>query len=169
MQDSGQAARYKMGSMPIIRHATPSDYEFVLEATSRLADFDLPPWRTAEEIAEAERRTLRAFMAAPPPDAALLVAQRDEGGLAGYAYLETMRDYFTGELHGHVGMLVVTRESQGTGAGRLLLDAADAWARQLGYRKITLNVFERNTHARAVYDRVGYRAETMRYTKEIVR
>jgi len=153
--------------MTTIRPATAADYPSILEVTARLADFDLPPWRTADEIVEAERRALRAFMEAPTAGKALLVAERDGAHLAGFAYLETLRDYFTGEAHAHVGMLVVTKDSQGTGAGRLLLEAADGWARDMGYTTITLNVFERNQHARAVYDRVGYQAETLRYRKDV--
>ena len=43
--------------------------------------------------------------------------------------------------------------------------AGEEWARQRGYRKLTLNVFEGNRHARAVYEHLGYAAETLRYVK----
>ena len=43
--------------------------------------------------------------------------------------------------------------------------AAEAWARGRGYRKLTLNVFEGNARARAIYDHFGYRPETVRYVK----
>jgi RimJ/RimL family protein N-acetyltransferase len=50
-----------------------------------------------------------------------------------------------------------------------LLDATEAWAAAQGYRFITLNVFAANARARAVYERAGYAADTIRYAKELSR
>ena len=46
-----------------------------------------------------------------------------------------------------------------------LMRAAEAWARAHGYRRLTLNVFEANHAARAVYEHLGYAPETLRYVK----
>jgi GNAT superfamily N-acetyltransferase len=62
-------------------------------------------------------------------------------------------------------MLVVTEEAAGTGVGGALMRAAETWARQQGYGKLTLTVFETNHAARAVYEHLGYAAETLRYIK----
>ena len=43
--------------------------------------------------------------------------------------------------------------------------AAEGWAREQGYRKLTLTVFEANHPARAVYEHLGYALETLRYVK----
>ncbi len=40
--------------MPVIRPAVPADEGFLVGLTSRLADFDLPPWRTSQQIADAD-------------------------------------------------------------------------------------------------------------------
>jgi GNAT superfamily N-acetyltransferase len=61
----------------------------------------------------------------------------------------------------------VTREAQGRGAAGALLSAAEAWSRGLGYRTLTLNVFEKNQHAREVYEKRGFRPETLRYIKRL--
>jgi GNAT superfamily N-acetyltransferase len=148
-----------------IRHALPHDRTFVLEAAQRLASFEPPAWRPAQEIVEGERRTLRAFFDAPPAGSALVVADSDGGEALGFAYLERLLDYFTLEAHGHVGILVVTEAAAGKGVGSALMRAAEAWAREQGYRKLTLTVFERNRAAREVYDHLGYAPETLRYVK----
>ena len=83
----------------------------------------------------------------------------------GVVYLERLQDYFTLEQHGHVGMLVVAEEAEGKGVGGALMASAEAWAREHGYRKLTLNVFEGNQAARAVYEHLGYAPETLRYVK----
>ena len=130
----------------------------------RLGSFGPPPWRTAEEIGEADARVVRAFFENPPEGAALLLAE--SGGVPlGFIYLEVLRDYFVGEEHGHVGILAVTQEAEGRGAGGALMRAAEAWALGRGYRRLTLNVFDGNARARAVYLHLGYRPETVRYVK----
>jgi ribosomal protein S18 acetylase RimI-like enzyme len=49
----------------------------------------------------------------------------------------------------------------------LLLATAEAWARDRGHPFITLNVFAQNTRARALYERVGFGPETLRYVKPL--
>jgi GNAT superfamily N-acetyltransferase len=148
-----------------IRAALPGDRSFVLTAAQRLASFGPPPWRSVEEVVEGERRTLREFFAAPPDGASLLVAESAEGEGLGFVYLERLQDYYTLEAHGHVGILAITEAAAGKGVGSALMRAAEAWAREQGYRKLTLNVFEENRTARAVYDHLGYTPETLRYVK----
>jgi GNAT superfamily N-acetyltransferase len=48
------------------------------------------------------------------------------------------------------------------------MDAIEEWARRRGYRWVTLNVFDRNARARALYDGLGYDVETVHYRKTLV-
>ena len=150
-----------------VRAARSDDRAFVVEAAGRLAEFGAPTGRTEEEIVAAETRTLLRHFAAPVSTEALLIAENGESRRLGFAFLETGTDYFTGELHGHVGILAVSSAAQGTGAGRALLAAAEDWSRRRGYRRLTLNVFAANRHARDVYEHVGFSAETLRYVKRL--
>jgi ribosomal protein S18 acetylase RimI-like enzyme len=148
----------------IVREATPADREFTLQVVDRLAAFGPPSWRAAEEIVTAEARTLEQFYAAPRDGTALLIAEHGDRR-AGFAYLETVVDYFTGESHGHLGIIAVDAASEGRGVGHALVTAAEAWARSRGYRRLTLNVFENNVRARRLYERLGYAPETLRYVR----
>ncbi len=47
------------------------------------------------------------------------------------------------------------------------MDAAEEWARNRGYRRVTLNVFAQNDRARQMYERFGYEPETVHYLKEL--
>jgi GNAT superfamily N-acetyltransferase len=156
-----------MGEAAIhVRPATAQDLDFVLGAVERLAAFGPPPWRPAREIVEGEVRTLRAFFASPPPGSALFLAEGEgDGARLGFVYLERLEDYFTRQAHGHVGMLVVERQAEGQGVGSRLMQWAEAWAREQGYGRLTLTVFEGNQRARAAYHRLGYQPETLRYVK----
>lgn len=94
----------------------------------------------------------------------MLVAEVD-GKALGFAFLETGLDYFDRRAHGHIGILAVAEGSEGLGVGTALIGAAEGWARKRGLESITLNVFEGNARARRLYERLGYRAETLRYRK----
>jgi GNAT superfamily N-acetyltransferase len=147
-----------------VRPSTAADREFVLRVAERLAAFGPPEWRTCEEIVSREGRTLREYFERSAVGASLLVAESD-GVPSGFVFLETVEDYFTGARHGHVGMLAVSAEAEGTGAGRALMDGAEEWAKNQGFAKLTLNVFAGNARARAVYEHLDYRPETLRYVK----
>ena len=148
-----------------VRPAHPDDRAFVLETAKRLAEFGPPPWRTPELVVEAESRVLHQFFRSPLPGTGLLIAESGDGRRLGFAYLETLVDYFDRRPHGHLAALGVARDAEGTGAGGALLQASEDWARAAGHAVLTLNVFEKNHHARAVYERRGFQAETIRCIK----
>jgi GNAT superfamily N-acetyltransferase len=150
-----------------IRAAREDDRGFLLGLLPRLAEFPIPPWRTGAEIIAGEERTLSAALTQLPADADLLVAIDPEGTRLGFVYIETETDYFRGEPYTHIGILAVDRSGEGTGVGRALIEAAEEHARRRGDPLVTLNVFEANTHARAVYERLGYHPEVVRYVKTI--
>lgn len=153
--------------MPIrLRAATAADELDVTRLAGELSDFPVPPWRTAEEIARADLPILQAALKHTPQDQLFLVAE-GESGMAGCVYVVTNRDYFTGEAHGYVEVLAVAPEARGTGVARLLMDAAESWARTQGYRRMRLAVWSQNERARGLYEHLGFLPETMYYLKEL--
>jgi GNAT superfamily N-acetyltransferase len=149
-----------------VRGARGSDRTFVLETAARLAAFGPPAWRTADEIIEGEARTLRDFFESSDEASRLLVVEAGDQRL-GFALVEELRDYFTLERHGHIGILAVVEGAEGRGAGGALIRAAEAWARDRGYRTLTLNVFSGNSHARQVYEHLGFEPDTVKYIKAV--
>ena len=154
---------------PRFRPATTEDEPFLLDLTARLADFPLPEWRTAGEIAQADHRILLDALRHQTPDALVLIAEAPDGAPAGYIFARTATDYFTSQRHAHVEVLAVAPDHEGMGLGRALLEQAEVWASGRGYRQLTLNVFARNERARQVYEHLGYQPETMHYRKALRR
>jgi GNAT superfamily N-acetyltransferase len=152
-----------------VRVATSADHDFIVGMVPRLRAFGPPPLRPVEALDRAERDALERMLAAPSPDALLLVAELEGEGPSGVSYAESVTDYFTRERHGHLAILAVAEGGEGKGVGRALLKATEAWATELGYRLLTLNVFAGNGRARAVYERAGYAPDTIRYVKELPR
>ncbi len=153
--------------MLTLRPAVSGDRAFLMAMTERLADFPIPAWRTAEQIAAADRRQMITAADHPTPDATILVAETGEGLPAGCLFVTTRQDYFNGRPGAHVEVLVVSVTAQGRGVGRTLLEAAEAWARNRGYGHLTLSAFVGNAHARAVYEHLGYEAEIVTYRKAL--
>ena len=153
-------------STTTVRAGTAADRDFVIEAARRFAAFGPPPWRTPLEIVAGEVRCLDDFFDRGMQGSTLLVAE-EAGRSAGFAFLEHHIDYFTGDGHGHVGMLAITEAAEGRGVGTALLAAAEEWARAHGYARLTLNVFEGNARARRAYERAGFQVETLRYIKAL--
>jgi GNAT superfamily N-acetyltransferase len=153
-------------SQTSIRLATPADREFLIGIADRLADFPHPAWRTREEIAEGDRRALLDALDHPAADRDLFIAELD-GRRAGCLLMWTLDDYFARIRHAHVSVIAVTREAEGHGVGKALMDRADRWARERGHSRITLSVFESNARARSLYERAGYSSEMRRYVRVV--
>lgn len=153
--------------MVTVRAARPDDQPLLIQLTARLADFALPPWRTAAEIAAADHEILLDALHSGRKDAAIFVAERDASTGIGYVFATSRRDYFTGRPHAHVENLAVDEGAQGQGAARALMQAIERWAAGLGYQWITLNVFASNHRARGFYEHLGYDMETLQYRKPL--
>jgi GNAT superfamily N-acetyltransferase len=126
-----------------------------------------PTTRPAAEIAHRERRALAEALARPAPGSVLLVADDLQLGLVGILLLETRRDYFTDEPHGHVAILAVAPEAEGQGLGKALLKLAEDWGRAQNFRRLTLSVFVDNRRATELYARQGWRPELETYYKNL--
>ena len=149
-----------------IRPAVASDAPAILALAERLPAFG-PSTRPAAEIAERERVALADALYHPADGTAVLVAEQQPRGVIGVLLLESRRDYFTNAGHGYVSILAVAGEVEGQGVGRALLKAAEDWARDRGFSKLTLAVFSDNRRAKAVYERLGWRPELETWYKPL--
>jgi len=142
-----------------IRPAEPSD---AVELVALAAAIGREPgnWLLTTEtwrpVAD-ERRYLKAVRR--HADAAVLVAV-DEGQIVGR--LSLARDPHPASAHvADLGMMVAASHRR-RGIGRMLLDAAVAWARRSGVSKLELHVFPWNEPAIRLYERFGFEREGLR-------
>ena len=61
----------------------------------------------------------------------------------------------------------MARHAARRGVGRALIQEVEAWARESGYRFLTLNVFARNLEARRFYEHNGFIEDTVKYLKPL--
>ncbi len=99
------------------------------------------------------------------PGSLTLIAVTSEDNALGYVHLLPSRDGVTDEACGHVAIIGVVEEAEGTGAAQRLITEANEWARRQGYRLLSLDVFADNERAINFYTREGFVAESVRMVK----
>ena len=156
-----------MNSEVSIRPASEADREFVISLMPRLVEFGPPRWRDAEQMTAFDTRVITGSLLNPTPDTAVFIAEDAEGSPLGLIHLHAATEHYNREEHGHVEDLIVAHGGEGRGVGRALLSKAEEWARERGYRWLTLNVFAENLRAREVYKRLGYGEDMVKYVKEL--
>ncbi len=103
-------------------------------------------------------------------DAAILVAE-GSAGVLGFAQV-TVSDAADIPIHvprrlGTVGTLSVGAAFRRQGIGTALMRAAEEWARAHGATSLNVGVWEFNTQARALYERLGYATATRRLQRAL--
>ena len=151
------------------RKALLQDAAFIAEHARRLLDFELPEWRATEknEMIKADINHIIKALQADNANDSVFIAEDAANKPMGFIRLGMQTDYYTGEQHAHINDIVVTAEAEGKGAGKLLLEKADEWAKDHHARWISLNVFNENLRARSVYEKAGYKIEWVKYLKTL--
>ena len=158
-------AKVQKAKMIDIRRATSNDETTLTSLAWRLTAFTLPPWRRPEQIADADAREMMVAIRTGSSASEVFIAERD-GAVVGCLHVLEDVDFF-GAKHAHISVVATTADAEGSGAGRALMEHAEAWARQRGHTLLTLNVFAGNQRARRFYERGGYAPEIMKYAKQL--
>ena len=149
------------------RPASVSDQEFIISLLPRLEEFGPPPWRDVTQLLATDTQVLSDKLMNKPPGTAIFIAEDDQGVALGFIHLQSGKDYYYHEDHGHIADLIVAPEAEGRGIGRVLIEKGEEWARSQGFRWLTVSVFAQNLRAREVYQRLGYGEDIMKYVKEL--
>ena len=87
-------------------------------------------------------------------------------GIVGFVTVAE-RKHFTGVAEAYVGELAVVEDAEGRGVGRALMGAVEAWARDRGLARISLDTGTANAGARGFYAALGYEETEVRLSKTL--
>ncbi|MFF1275997.1 GNAT family N-acetyltransferase [Streptomyces marokkonensis] len=136
---------------PYIRIARPGD-------EGELARLDRETWSHLHAVTPPPQPPYDSFFSERSGPGDHRVAEY-EGRLVGYVRLGFPTELASNAHVRQIRGLAVAEEARGLGAGRALVRAAVAEARERGARRITLRVLGHNTAARTLYESEGFVVE----------
>jgi GNAT superfamily N-acetyltransferase len=140
---------------PKIREAKPADSACLAE----MIQGDLGHEVTEKQV----RKNLAALKKAGETP---LVATLDKK-VVGLVGLHRMVTVHRPAPVGRIPVLVVAKEAQGHGLGRMLVDAAEQWCRKKGCQIIEVTSNDRRAAAHAFYRHMGYERSSIRFFKKL--
>ena len=150
-----------------IRAATIDDRDFMFAQAARLALVAALPWHAEHDVLAFQHRYMNAAFARPDSETICFIAEDEKSERLGYVHAEASTDFVTLEPCAYVTILAVIEAAEGRGVAARLMQAAEDWARQQGFRLICLDVFANNRRARDFYARHGYQDDSLRLTKPL--
>ncbi|MGH9191186.1 MAG: GNAT family N-acetyltransferase [Acidimicrobiales bacterium] len=147
-----------------VRAATAPDRNRILELAAELSA-TTPPWRDRAAVDAALRASITSVLDNPSADDAVLVAAVEDG-VVGFVTI-SRRPHFTGTVDASIDDLVVAQAVQQRGVARVLLAAAEQWARTRGFERVTVETGADNQRAARLYRSAGYHDEDLRLTKPL--
>ncbi len=146
-----------------VRSARASDAAFLSGLVPAFAEFGLPEWRDPQAFLAMVERSLRGALES---GATVLIAEDERGAPLGFVHLHPAPD-LGGGMRAHVSDLAVAEEARGRGVGRVLIEAAEKWARDHGFSVLGLNAIATNEAALRFYERLGFGRDTVTLVKRV--
>lgn len=145
-----------------------SDREFMRGLDVRLTDVIDAPTHSKEEVVAFQQRFTASAWEHGTKESATFVAVREDGQPLGYVNVRGSADEIADERCGYIALLAVVAGAEGGGGvGQSLLAEAEEWTRQMGYRRVSLDVFASNHRGQRFYEKAGFRPETIRMIKQL--
>ena len=154
-----------------IEPAREEDWAWILQLHAQTAWESLAPERQAEVNKEtvttriADQVTKSRVEHGTSNQA--FVARDLAGNCAGFVWIDQIRSSFTGKSQAYLLDIVVLESYRRQGLGRLLMAEAEAWAKQKGFDRVGLNVAAHNVAAIDLYNKLGYKTETVKMWKKL--
>ena len=149
-----------------IRNALKDDHHFIFSLSPRLAEVANLAWHSEEVIQTMQDDYIGAMLADSSVPFALLVAEDNTSPL-GFIHVKEHNDEISNEACAMVTLLAVSPVAQGRGVGKLLMQAAERWTKQQGYRLLHLEVFANNDNGQGFYRNLGFQSEMLTMVKQL--
>jgi len=149
-----------------IRTATGADLPFIRSLSPVLAGVIDVAWHADRTIRSFQDAYIDAMMVPTDMRATTFVAVQSDQPV-GFINVRERTDEISGERAATVPLLAVSDAAQGSGVGRLLIEAAETWTRAQGFRLLHLEVFASNSGGMGFYRHLGFQQETINMIKPL--
>ncbi len=146
-----------------VRPYVSADREFVLSLAPRLA-IGIPPWRDPQKMIVTAQGWITGSIEQHGQKTVVFVAEDEQGERLGFATV-SHSTHFTGESQAYIGELATSDMAEGSGVGKALAQACEQWAREQGYRILSLTTGAANERALSFYRHLGYLDEDVTLVK----
>jgi ribosomal protein S18 acetylase RimI-like enzyme len=150
----------------IIRTAQDTDRAFIFELSPSLAEVANLTWHTDSAMQKMQDDYIAYILDKKSSLQVTFIAEENEIPL-GFVHVCSHKDSISEEACGTIPLLAVSASAQGMGVGKLLMKAAESWAKKQGYRLLHLEVFANNDNAQSFYHNIGFKPETLHMIKPI--
>ena len=144
-----------------------ADRVFIRGLNVRLSSVIDAPTHSNEEVIAFQDRFTASAWGNGTGHSATFVAVGKDGQRLGYVNVRESADEIANEKCGYIALLAIVAEAEGEGVGQSLLQEAERWAREMGFRRLSLDVFASNHRGQRFYQTAGFRPETIRVIKQL--
>lgn len=144
-----------------------ADLDFIRDLNVRLSGVIDAPTHSKQEIVAFQDRFTASAWENDTGDSATFVAVGRDGKRLGYVNVRGSADEIANERCGYIALLAVVAEAEGEGVGQALVEEAENWTKQQGFRRLSLDVFASNHRGLRFYEKAGFRPETIRVVKRL--
>jgi len=95
------------------------------------------------------------------------VAVKNCGQQIGYVNVREGMDDIAAEKCAYIALLADMPEVEGEGVAKSLVQAAENWSKEMGFTRVSLDVFARNLRGQRFYEKKGNKPETIRVIKQL--
>ena len=146
-----------------VRPYDSADREFTLSLAPRLA-IGIPHWRDPQKMIVTAQGWITESIEDHGKKSFVIVAEDEHGERLGFATV-SHSTHFTGEGQAYIGELATNETAEGRGVGKALAQACEQWARNQGYRFLSLATGAANERALGFYRHMGYLDEDVTLVK----
>lgn len=146
-----------------VRPYVSADREYILSLAPRLA-IGIPSWRDPQKMIETAQGWITGNIEQHGKKTMVFVAENEQGEQLGFATV-SHSTHFTGEGQAYIGELAASEVAERRGVGKALAQACEQWAREQGYRILSLATGAANEQALGFYRHMGYLDEDVTLVK----
>lgn len=150
-----------------LRPATSADHVALRALDPRLIAEAHLPGMTGEGFLRFQRYLTDAALNDAHAKSRLIVAVAEGDDVLGYIHLKPIHDEVLDCETGYLSIIAVSEAAGGQGIGRMLMAAAENWAREQGYPSLLLDVFASNESARGFYNKAGFIEDSLRLRRPL--